>query len=447
MNKKYFHGDTDFVKRYNDKWAQYNTLTNQAETIRRDKGDQPSREEGIKYDEAMKVCEEIIAMNQQSPSIVSMWYMRRRACESKRDEIVAAIRKAEKLDPPKSGGGSGSGPVIQSDPARPSNASSPSGFTSRNANEHVPLSMIEGWYQPCPAETIEGLSGMDSAVEDVLKGLENMKYKKTAEAAKKAPPHGFFFYGPPGTGKTHLVHAIANKLMNARKEEERYQYLEVRCNDIQDPYRGVAEKIVNAAFCEALDRDHTLLFFDEFDAVCPSRSDDVKQYDRSLTNTFLQSMSRVLMTKNHVIVIVATNYPNRVDAAMVRRFIPVRIPLPNVQTREKHFETNLSDFRLEDGLTPAEMADRTDNYSYSDMNRIIDAMKNMVINEALDRNKVFADGVVDAEATDEAAAAAIANKEIVLTREMFETAYKQHPPVNVSENRAALEEYEANNNG
>ena len=441
MSKNFYHGDTDFVKRYNDKWAQYNTLTNQAETIHRDNGDQPSREEGIKYDEAMKVCEEIIAMNQQSPSIVSMWYMRRRACESKRDEIVAAIRKAENLDSPKSSGSSE--PALQANPARPSNTSSTSDFTSRNANEHVPLSMIEGWYQPCPAETIEELSGMDSAVEDVLKGLENMKYKKTAEAAKKAPPHGFFFYGPPGTGKTHLVHAIANKLMNTSKEEERYKYLEVRCNDIQDPYRGVAEKIVNAAFCEALDRDRAILFFDEFDAVCPSRNDDVKQYDRSLTNTFLQSMNRVLTTQNHVIVIVATNYPNRVDAAMVRRLTPVRIPLPDIQTREKHFETSLSDFRLEDGLTPAEMADQTDNYSYSDMNRIIDAMKSMVINEALNRSMVYVDGAVDAEATDEAAAAAIANKEIPLTKEMFEIAFKEHPPVNVSENRAALEEYEA----
>ena len=88
--------------------------------------------------------------------------------------------------------------------------------------------------------------------------------------------------------------------------------------------------------------------------------------------------------------------------------------------RQKFFEKKLAKVHLEEGLTTEALAAETENYSFRDLQELIQS----VLAEFGDRTikeyrKETPDGKEDVEATDEASAAAIAEGKAVLTRELF----------------------------
>ena len=76
----------------------------------------------------------------------------------------------------------------------------------------------------------------------------------------------FFFYGPPGCGKTFIIKAFAHELM-----QKGYRYMKLESSDVHSKFSGEADKIVKRAFAEALE-EPTILFMDEIDGICQSRS-------------------------------------------------------------------------------------------------------------------------------------------------------------------------------
>lgn len=114
------------------------------------------------------------------------------------------------------------------------------------------------------------------------------------------------FYGPPGTGKTalakHLAHLLDRELILKR------------ASDLLDPYVGVTEKNIAAAFAEA-QHSGDILVIDEADSFLNNR-DNVRQgWEKTQINEFLTALESF-----SGICICTTNRRDGMDAAAMRRF-------------------------------------------------------------------------------------------------------------------------------
>ena len=85
-------------------------------------------------------------------------------------------------------------------------------------------------------------------------------------------------------------------------------------SDILDPYVGISERRISAAFSEA-EYENGILIFDEVDSLLFDRSRAQRSWEISFTNEFLTQMERF-----RGILICTTNRLNDLDNACIRRF-------------------------------------------------------------------------------------------------------------------------------
>lgn len=114
------------------------------------------------------------------------------------------------------------------------------------------------------------------------------------------------FFGPPGCGKSELGRYIAHELDR--------ELMVRRASDILDPYVGMTERRIAAAFDEA-QREDAVLMIDEIDTMLFSRENAVRSWEVSSTNEFLTQIERF-----RGILIGTTNRAQALDQASIRRF-------------------------------------------------------------------------------------------------------------------------------
>ena len=74
---------------------------------------------------------------------------------------------------------------------------------------------------------------------------------------------GVLLYGPPGVGKTLLAKAIATECS--------INFLSVKGPELLNMYIGESERLVRETFARARRAKPCIVFFDEIDALAPSR--------------------------------------------------------------------------------------------------------------------------------------------------------------------------------
>jgi vacuolar protein-sorting-associated protein 4 len=121
----------------------------------------------------------------------------------------------------------------------------------------------------------------------------------------------------------------------------------------------------------------SIIFIDEIDSLCSSRSDSESESARRIKTEFLVQMNGVGNDVEGVLVLAATNIPWALDAAIRRRFEKrIYIPLPEAPARARMFQIHL-------GKTPhritseqfKQLGEMTEGYSGSDISIIVrDAM-------------------------------------------------------------------------
>lgn len=148
----------------------------------------------------------------------------------------------------------------------------------------------------------------------------------------KAPNHRFLFVGPPGSGKTMTAEAVAGEL--------RLPLYVIRLDTLITRFMGETAAKLRLIFDETL-RRRAVYLFDEFDAVGGHRnaSNDVAEMRRVL-NSFLQFMEEKSATDSAIIA--ATNHPELLDKALLRRFDEVlEFELPNAEQVKAVVKSNL----------------------------------------------------------------------------------------------------------
>ncbi|XP_073528891.1 spastin isoform X1 [Phyllobates terribilis] len=178
----------------------------------------------------------------------------------------------------------------------------------------------------------------------------------------RAPARGLLLFGPPGNGKTMLAKAVA--------AESNATFFNISAASLTSKYVGEGEKLVRALFSVARELQPSIIFIDEVDSLLCERREGEHDASRRLKTEFLIEFDGVQSGgDDRVLVMGATNRPQELDEAVLRRFTKrVYVSLPNEETRLLLLQNLLS--KQGNPLTQKELtqlARLTEGYSGSDI--------------------------------------------------------------------------------
>lgn len=218
--------------------------------------------------------------------------------------------------------------------------------------------------KPCVKwSDVAGLEGAKEALKEAV--ILPIKFPHLF-TGKRIPWKGILLFGPPGTGKSFLAKAVATEANNST-------FFSVSSSDLVSKWLGESEKLVKNLFELARQHKPSIIFIDEVDSLCSSRSDNESESARRIKTEFLVQMQGVGNDNDGILVLGATNIPWVLDAAIRRRFEKrIYIPLPEEHARLMMFKLHLGNTRhtlTEDDLKS--LANKTDGYSGADVSIVV----------------------------------------------------------------------------
>lgn len=136
---------------------------------------------------------------------------------------------------------------------------------------------------------------------------------------------------------------------------------------------GESEKLVKNLFELARQHKPSIIFIDEIDSLCSTRSDSESESARRIKTEFLVQMQGVGNDMDGILVLGATNIPWVLDSAIRRRFEKrIYIPLPEEPARLTMFKLHLGSTThvlTEEDLKV--LAKHTEGYSGADISIVV----------------------------------------------------------------------------
>ena len=164
-----------------------------------------------------------------------------------------------------------------------------------------------------PKITFRDVAGVDEAVEELHEIKEFLENPKKFQALGARIPKGVLLYGPPGTGKTLLARAVAG--------EAGVPFFSISGLRLRRDVRRGRRPRVRDLFEQAKQNSPCIIFMDEIDAVGRHRGAGLggghDEREQTL-NQLLVEMDGFEM-KDNIILIAATNRPDILDPALLRR--------------------------------------------------------------------------------------------------------------------------------
>jgi len=134
----------------------------------------------------------------------------------------------------------------------------------RDAFREVTPTAMREVYIESPNIHWDAVGGLESVKENLREAVEwPLKTPERFTRLGINPPKGILLHGPPGCGKTLLARVVAT--------ESEANFISVRGPEIFSKWVGESEKAIREIFRKARMAAPSIIFFDEFDALVPSR--------------------------------------------------------------------------------------------------------------------------------------------------------------------------------
>jgi len=157
--------------------------------------------------------------------------------------------------------------------------------------------------------TLGGLNEVKRLLDAVVE--HSHMHDEIYEQVGLAPPRGILLVGPSGTGKTAMARALSG--------EKQVPLIAIDGPQLYSKWLGESERALREVFKKARRAAPCILFFDTIDAVAPKFSSDQFGTDvhQRIISQLLREIDNLRDVKG-VILLAATNRPERVDPALLR---------------------------------------------------------------------------------------------------------------------------------
>ncbi|XP_046848644.1 spastin-like isoform X2 [Xenia sp. Carnegie-2017] len=232
----------------------------------------------------------------------------------------------------------------------------------KSFDEKIINQIVDEVVQNSSSITFEDVAGMDTAKRLLQEIVILPALRPELFRGLRAPARGLLLYGPPGNGKTMLAKAVSHQAKST--------FFNISAATLTSKWVGEGEKLVRALFVIARELQPSIIFIDEIDSLLCERKEGEQESTRRLKTEFLLAFDGITSGENErILVMGATNRPQELDDAALRRFVKrVYLPLPDCKTRKillvKLLEKQnnpLSNKELD------KLASLTENYSGSDL--------------------------------------------------------------------------------
>ncbi len=246
----------------------------------------------------------------------------------------------------------------------------------REALRDVDPSAIREVFVEVPNVTWDDVGGLESVKAELIEAIEfPLRYKAAYDKLNVKPPKGILLYGAPGTGKTLLAKAVAS--------QTGVNFISVKGAELVSRFIGESERAVRQIFKVAKQAAPSLIFFDEFDALAPRRSDRGSEVIDRVVSQFLTEMDGIEELAG-VMVLAATNRVDLIDPALLRsgRFeLILQVPMPSREARLEIIKIHLQGKPLENELIPLELSIKTEGCSGADIEFICRRAATLAVKE------------------------------------------------------------------
>jgi len=238
------------------------------------------------------------------------------------------------------------------------------------AMREVEPSAVREVFVEIPNVRWDDVGGLEKIKEELAEAVEwPLAHADLLKQAGVGAPKGILLVGPPGCGKTMLAKALAT--------ESKVNFISIKGPALLSKYVGESERQIRDIFKKARQAAPCIVFFDEIDAMMPTRggegADSSGVTDRVLSQ-FLVEMDGVEDLKG-VMVLGATNRLDRLDPALLRpgRFDKiVALPLPDEHARLEIFKVRLRGRPLAHDLNIPELASKSKGMSGAQIAAVCD---------------------------------------------------------------------------
>ncbi|MGA7900257.1 MAG: CDC48 family AAA ATPase [Nitrososphaeraceae archaeon] len=216
----------------------------------------------------------------------------------------------------------------------------------------------------------DDIGGLPDIKEELQEAVEwPLKYQGLFTFVDAAPPKGILLYGPPGTGKTLMAKAAAN--------ESEANFISIKGPELLSKWVGESEKGIREVFRKARQAAPCLIFFDEIDAIAPTRGGgfgDSNVTERVISQLLTELDGLEILT--NVVVIAATNRPDIIDPALLRpgRFDRLLyVSQPDRESRLQILKIHTKSKPLSEDVSLEQLADLSEGYTGADISSMSSA--------------------------------------------------------------------------